>query len=389
MDNHKKKPSSSLGSEDLMQELIQQALENVEKRERAKKSSSSDEIPIEFIGLEDSSVAQPTNTEPEHDFLEQELAREQELLREQQMALVETQQAVQEVQKELGDILEQRDQLVKQLQQAQHHNQLLEKRLTHTEEALRKAEQDHQHTEKEKQQIYERLLRLSADFDNLKKRSTRDREEMKMYGHEGVMRDLIGIIDNFDRAMQSMKDAPESLRAGIEMVYRSFLDNLTKHGVMRFTSQGEPFDYALHEALTIIESSEVPSNTVLQEFEAGYKFHDRLLRPARVAVSKAPPPPKPVITEDPVDSSQPQHESEVKQESFSAEKGTSSTTPDSSMAADDPVKSSSGGVEQQTTLPETPTVGPDLAANLASEITVEFSDSASSFSDAPSSTNPK
>ncbi len=164
----------------------------------------------------------------------------------------------------------------------------LEDDLASAEQELALADNKYEALEAEYNKLHERLLRLSADFDNLRKRSAREKEDLKKYGAEAAMRDLLTVLDNFDLALSALKDAPPSVLEGIEMVYKQFLDILARHGVKRFNSKGEAFDYTRHEAFSLVETDELPPNFVYDEFQAGYTFHDRLLRPARVVVSKAP-----------------------------------------------------------------------------------------------------
>jgi molecular chaperone GrpE len=176
-----------------------------------------------------------------------------------------------------------------ELMQAQQQKlEYQQHRLNELERALALSEQNYHDTEQERQKLYDRLLRLSADFDNLRKRTAREKEDFKKFGHEDVMREFLTIVDSFDRAINSLQDAPPSLLEGFEMLYRQLIDVLARYGVKCFESKGQPFDYTYHEALSVFETSDVPPNTVLEEFQSGYMIHDKLLRAARVIVSKAP-----------------------------------------------------------------------------------------------------
>jgi molecular chaperone GrpE len=137
----------------------------------------------------------------------------------------------------------------------------------------------------------ERLVRLSADFDNFRKRILREREEAHRYGHENLVKDLLGTVDNLDRAVEHARRGGgdfESMLQGVELVQRELHGVLAKHGVTRIEAAGEPFDPAVHEAVAQQEDGSVPVNTVVQVYQPGYRLWDRLLRPARVVVSKAP-----------------------------------------------------------------------------------------------------
>jgi molecular chaperone GrpE len=144
--------------------------------------------------------------------------------------------------------------------------------------------------EKERQELYDRLLRTMAEFDNYKKRVAKDKEDLTRYGNEKLVRELLPVIDNFERALEQAKNSPDqkALQEGIEMILRQFVTILEKFGVKGFSSVGQPFDPNRHEAMTHQESAEHEENTVISEFQKGYNLHDRLLRAAMVAVSKRP-----------------------------------------------------------------------------------------------------
>ena len=145
---------------------------------------------------------------------------------------------------------------------------------------------------KELAETRERVLRLQADFDNHRKRTLKEREEAHRYGHERLVRDLLGSLDDLERAIQHTRSGEgsdlQSLLEGVELVQRGLLGALTAHAVKRIDALGQPFDPNVHEAMAQQESNEVPPGTVLQVFQDGYQLHDRLLRPARVVVSRKP-----------------------------------------------------------------------------------------------------
>jgi molecular chaperone GrpE len=145
-------------------------------------------------------------------------------------------------------------------------------------------------TEKEKQDLYDRLLRSTADFDNFRKRVSREKDELIRYGNEKLARELLPVVDNFERALQQAENSPDNkaLREGIEMILKQFITVLDKFGVKYFTSVGQPFDPNKHEAMVHQESSEHEENAVMSEFQKGYYLHDKLLRPAMVVVAKKP-----------------------------------------------------------------------------------------------------
>lgn len=138
----------------------------------------------------------------------------------------------------------------------------------------------------------DKLLRLAADFENARRRSLKDREETSLFGHQNLVKDLLPSVDNLGRAIdharQGGEGSQEGLLEGVELVLREVLATLTRHGVVPVEAQGQPFDPALHEAMAQIEDASVPGNTVVQVFQPGYQLRGRLLRPARVVVSRPP-----------------------------------------------------------------------------------------------------
>lgn len=138
----------------------------------------------------------------------------------------------------------------------------------------------------------DQLLRTAADFDNYRKRSRREVQEAERRAREDLLRDLLPVFDNFERAAQHAETATDvrSLAEGISMVMRIFLDTLSRLGVERLKVVGEPFDPALHEAVQQLETSDQPAGTVVSEIAAGYRTPERLIRPALVVVARPPNP---------------------------------------------------------------------------------------------------
>ena len=138
----------------------------------------------------------------------------------------------------------------------------------------------------------DRHLRLAADFDNFRRRSLRDREEAHHFGHQNLVKDLLSSVDNLERAIdharKSGEGSTEGLLEGVELVLRELHAALSKHGVTLIEARGQLFDPALHEAMAQVPDASVPANTVVQVLQPGYQLRGRLLRPARVLVSKPP-----------------------------------------------------------------------------------------------------
>ena len=138
-------------------------------------------------------------------------------------------------------------------------------------------------------QVNDKLLRERADAENLKKRAARERADAIRFGTEGLIKDLLPIVDNLERAVQHAQGGGDgqSLVEGVALVLKSLSDMLARNGVSRVEAvAGTRFDPAQHEAVAHVESAGHPPNAVIQEHQAGYRLHDRLLRPALVTVSK-------------------------------------------------------------------------------------------------------
>ena len=135
---------------------------------------------------------------------------------------------------------------------------------------------------------YDRLLRAQAELQNVLKRHDRERAERARYAVEPLARDLLSVVDDLERALQHAGEESQVLAAGVELVHRSLLGVLSRHGIERIEAKGKPFDPSEHEAVAVVETSESAENTVVEEHRPGYKLSDRLLRPAMVAVARSP-----------------------------------------------------------------------------------------------------
>lgn len=137
----------------------------------------------------------------------------------------------------------------------------------------------------------DKLLRVSAEVENYKKRMNRQMDEFRKYANEALLKDLLSVVDNLERALTtSGKDigeiTPASFIEGVEMTLAEILKILSKYHVTPIEALGKPFDPVFHEAVMQEESDAEPENTVIKEFQKGYLIHDRLLRPSMVVVSK-------------------------------------------------------------------------------------------------------
>lgn len=136
---------------------------------------------------------------------------------------------------------------------------------------------------------YDLFVRERAELENFKRRMQREQAESIRYANEPLIRDLLPVLDNLERAVSHAQSGGngQPLVEGVALVVRSFLDTLEKHGVTRVGAQGEQFDPSKHEAMAQVERSDVTPNTVVDEYCPAYLLHGRLLRPAIVTVAKA------------------------------------------------------------------------------------------------------
>ena len=135
---------------------------------------------------------------------------------------------------------------------------------------------------------YDRFLRQVAELDNVKKRNAREREEISRFANEALIKDLLPVVDNLERAVAHASGGGNGkpIVEGVEMVLKGLLDVLAKHGVTQISAVGQPFDPFKHEAMAQVESEGHEPNSVVEELHKGYTLHDRLLRPALVSVAK-------------------------------------------------------------------------------------------------------
>jgi len=137
-------------------------------------------------------------------------------------------------------------------------------------------------------ELEDRLLRLTAEYDNFRKRSQREKEEARRFANQHLLEKQLPILDNFKMALTAAKDADPVIRDGVQMIYDQFLSVLKDAGVEEIDAMGETFDPNLHEAISQQETTEVEEGAVVQQVQRGYKLNDRLVRPARVVVATTP-----------------------------------------------------------------------------------------------------
>jgi molecular chaperone GrpE len=134
----------------------------------------------------------------------------------------------------------------------------------------------------------DRYVRLLADFENFRRRSEREKADFYKYAMAGVLKNLLPVLDNFDRALDHAEQG-DDFHKGVLLIYKQLFDVLEKHGVRTIDESGVPFDPNIHEAVVREEDPSVPSHTVTAVLQKGYFLHDRLLRPAMVKVAVGGP----------------------------------------------------------------------------------------------------
>jgi len=137
--------------------------------------------------------------------------------------------------------------------------------------------------------LKDQLLRKTADFENYRKRVAREKQESVRYANQDLLRDLIEVIDNFERAIKSSEDSQDFtlFRDGIAMIEQQFTTLLsTKWGLSKIESEGKEYNPVFHEAVMMEESDEYDKPVVVEDYQTGYRLHDRVIRPSRVKVGK-------------------------------------------------------------------------------------------------------
>jgi molecular chaperone GrpE len=163
-------------------------------------------------------------------------------------------------------------------------------------ETLKEVKEKLKEKKAEAKEHYDRFLRISAEFENFKKRSEREMADFKKFASEAVFKEILPIIDNLERAVEVSNHSDYgALVEGIKMTLKQFYASFSKFGVVPIEAVGEPFDPRFHEAVMRESSDTHPNNIVLKEIQKGYMIKDRLLRPAAVVISTQPAPKKPFL----------------------------------------------------------------------------------------------
>jgi molecular chaperone GrpE len=140
---------------------------------------------------------------------------------------------------------------------------------------------------KERDSLHDRLLRQAAEFDNYRKRVDRERKDLGQMAAIDFVQELLPVIDDFERALQTDAPGAESYRQGLEIIHRTLMDMLRKRGVTPIDAVGTTFDPQVHQAVAYEEASDRRDGEVMEQFTRGYRLGDKLIRPAMVKVAKA------------------------------------------------------------------------------------------------------
>lgn len=139
----------------------------------------------------------------------------------------------------------------------------------------------------ERDTLLDRLARAQAEFENARRRAAKEQQDFRDFAIVDAIKSVLPVIDSFERALQAQSE-PKDFRSGVELIYKQLQDVLAKLGVKPIEAKGQPFDPHVHEAIEMVETADAADHEVLEEWQRGYKFKDRLLRPAMVKVAKNP-----------------------------------------------------------------------------------------------------
>jgi len=157
-----------------------------------------------------------------------------------------------------------------------------------SDDPVKKLEEELESVRKEAEESYDRFLRVSAEFENFKKRTAREKKELRKFANQAFAEDLLGVVDNLERAIHSSKDEKTSvdcLQNGIDLTLREVQKILEKNNIKMIETVEKTFDPAFHQAVMQEETDDHSENTIISEMQKGYLIHDRLLRPSMVVVA--------------------------------------------------------------------------------------------------------
>ncbi|KYC51802.1 MAG: heat shock protein GrpE [Candidatus Methanofastidiosum methylothiophilum] len=167
-----------------------------------------------------------------------------------------------------------------------------EDKITELENKIAELEKQLSESESKLKEHYDRLLRSEADFQNLKKRTEKEKDDTRKFALQEIMTGILNVLDHIERGIKAYKDADKEnldkveVLKGMELIYKDLRDVLSSHGLCEIECMGKEFDPFYHEALATICSEETDDNTVVEEFQKGYILNDRVIRPSRVKVTK-------------------------------------------------------------------------------------------------------
>lgn len=155
------------------------------------------------------------------------------------------------------------------------------------EEAAETVETKEEQLQKALDEKNDQFLRLYAEYDNFRKRSQKEKQDIYSSSRADVIKDLLPILDNFDRAANNTEGSYEDYRKGIDLIFNQFVEVLTKNGVESYGERGETFDPNIHNAVMTVEDEELGENQIASVFSKGYKLGDRIIREAVVTVANS------------------------------------------------------------------------------------------------------
>jgi molecular chaperone GrpE len=149
------------------------------------------------------------------------------------------------------------------------------------------ADSELQKLKAERDSLVDRLARMQAEFENVRRRNQKEQQDFRDYAAADTIKSLLPVLDSFERALEVKSDAAE-FRGGVDLIYKQLQSVLAKLSLQAIAAKGEAFNPHLHEAIEMVETTEAPDHQVIEELQRGYKYKDRLLRPAMVKVAKNP-----------------------------------------------------------------------------------------------------
>ena len=155
---------------------------------------------------------------------------------------------------------------------------------------LKESQAELETAKQEAKEAYDRFLRVSAEFENYKKRSAREMDDFRKYANQSLIKEMLAVVDNLERALNSSNgnsSIDKCMADGVNLTLKEILKVFEKFNVKPIESIGQPFDPTFHQAMMQEETDDYPENTVITELQKGYMIHDRLLRPSMVVVAAA------------------------------------------------------------------------------------------------------